>query len=212
VVRGAEGVLLTTSARGARQRGVAQPDGCGRSGARAASRQELGKVLGDVATKQQALLSADAAKAQQECCRASIPRTRASTTARSTASKPARRKPARAPGCEQAGGKFAEPLVLLDAPASINWATPASTVLFAGEQLHWTSQGDAHMTAAHTLSSVAANAAGYFSQNGGIQAIAANGPVSLQSTPTSWRSWPTKKSRSSRSTTASRSRPTRKSL
>ncbi|NVM80217.1 uncharacterized protein (DUF2345 family), partial [Duganella sp. SG902] len=28
--------------------------------------------------------------------------------------------------------------------------------------------------------SVAANAAGYFSQNGGIQAIAANGPVSLQ--------------------------------
>jgi type VI secretion system secreted protein VgrG len=36
------------------------------------------------------------------------------------------------------------------------------------------------MTAAYTLSSVAANAAGYFSHAGGIQAIAANGPVSLQ--------------------------------
>jgi type VI secretion system secreted protein VgrG len=53
-------------------------------------------------------------------------------------------------------------------------------VLFAGQHLHWTTQGDVHMTAAYTLSSVAANAAGYFSHAGGIQAIAANGPVSLQ--------------------------------
>src|SRR5471030_2862752 len=36
------------------------------------------------------------------------------------------------------------------------------------------------MTAGYTVSSVAANAVSYFTHAGGIQAIAANGPVSLQ--------------------------------
>jgi type VI secretion system secreted protein VgrG len=68
----------------------------------------------------------------------------------------------------------------MDAAASINWATPASTVLFAGQQLHWTTQGDTHMSAAYTVSSVAAEAANLYAHEGGIQAIAGNGPVSLQ--------------------------------
>jgi type VI secretion system secreted protein VgrG len=68
----------------------------------------------------------------------------------------------------------------MDAPASINWATPASTVLFAGKQLQWVTQGDLHLAAAHTVSSVAGNAASFFSHAGGIQAFAGNGPVSLQ--------------------------------
>jgi len=76
--------------------------------------------------------------------------------------------------------RFAAPHVLMDSAASINWATPASTVLFAGQQLHWTTQGDTHMTAAYTVSSVAAEAANLYSHEGGIQAIAGNGPVSLQ--------------------------------
>jgi type VI secretion system secreted protein VgrG len=53
-------------------------------------------------------------------------------------------------------------------------------VLYAGEHLHWTTQADLHLAAAHTVSSVAGNAASFFSHSGGIQAIAANGPVSLQ--------------------------------
>ena len=68
----------------------------------------------------------------------------------------------------------------MDSAASINWATPASTLLYAGGQLNWTMQSDLHLTAAHTVSSVAANAAGLFTHGGGIQAIAGNGPVSLQ--------------------------------
>jgi type VI secretion system secreted protein VgrG len=68
----------------------------------------------------------------------------------------------------------------MDSAASINWATPASTVLHAGRQLHWTTQSDFHFTAAHTMSSVAGNAAGFFTHAGGIQAIAGNGAVSLQ--------------------------------
>jgi type VI secretion system secreted protein VgrG len=68
----------------------------------------------------------------------------------------------------------------MDSAASINWATPASTVIYAGQQLHWTTQSDLHMAAAHTASSVAANAANFFTHSGGIQAIAGNGPVSLE--------------------------------
>lgn len=182
VVRGGEGVLLTTSARGAQGSGVASTQMDAAEAVRALqAAQELGKVLGDVATKQNALLSKEAAKAQQELLSRIDPKDKGKHDGAVNGQEASKAQSgARALDAAQPVEKFAEPLVLMDAPASINWATPASTVLFAGEQLHWTSQGDAHLTAAHTLSSVAANAAGYFSQNGGIQAIAANGPVSLQ--------------------------------
>ncbi|MEJ7808709.1 MAG: DUF2345 domain-containing protein, partial [Telluria sp.] len=76
--------------------------------------------------------------------------------------------------------KFARPIVLMEAPASINWATPGSTVIYAGEHVQWSAQSDLHLAAAHTVSSVAANAVNLFTHSGGIQAIAANGAVSLQ--------------------------------
>jgi len=69
---------------------------------------------------------------------------------------------------------------VIDSVDSINFATPASTLLFAGEQLHWTSGSDLHLTAGQTYSSVAANAATLFTREGGIKAIAGNGDVSLQ--------------------------------
>jgi len=75
---------------------------------------------------------------------------------------------------------FGAPVVLMDSQAGINWATPASTVLFAGQQLHWTTQSDMHMTAAYTASSVSAEATSLYAHEGGIQAFAGNGPVSLQ--------------------------------
>jgi len=75
--------------------------------------------------------------------------------------------------------KFAAPLVLMDAPNTINWASPASSVLFAGGHLHWSTQGDVQITAAHTAAGVSGNAATLFSHGGGIQAYAGNGPVSL---------------------------------
>jgi len=182
VVRGAEGVLLTTSARGAQGAGVTSTQMDAAEAVRALqAAQELGKALGDVASKQNALLSADAAKAQQQLLSRIDPKDKGKHDGAVNGQEASKAQSgARALDSAQPVEKFAEPLVLMDAPSSINWATPASTVLFAGEQLHWTSQGDLHMTAAHTLSSVAANAAGYFSQNGGLQAIAANGPVSLQ--------------------------------
>ncbi len=76
--------------------------------------------------------------------------------------------------------QFATPLVLVDSANTLNLATPADTALFAGGHLHTTVQGDHHHTAAYTHSSVSGGATSYYSHEGGIQAIAANGPVSLQ--------------------------------
>ncbi|RZL65364.1 MAG: type VI secretion system tip protein VgrG [Variovorax sp.] len=75
---------------------------------------------------------------------------------------------------------FARPLMLLDASTSLNLATPASTTLYAGEAIHWTSQQQAHLAAGKTVSLAAAKSAGLFSAEGGIQVIAQDGPVSIQ--------------------------------
>ena len=181
-MRGGEGVLLTTSGRAAEGSGVTstQMDAAEAVGA-LKSAGELGKTMGNAAQEQKALTSADAAKAQQDMIERLDPKEKGKHDGAVNGQQAAKAQSgARELDAEQPVEKFADALVLMDAPAGINWATPASTVLFAGQHLHWTTQGDVHMTAAYTLSSVAANAAGYFSHAGGIQAIAANGPVSLQ--------------------------------
>ena len=58
-------------------------------------------------------------------------------------------------------------------------ASPASSLLFAGGHLHWSTQGDVQMTAAHTSTGVSGKASTLFTHDNGIQAYAANGPASL---------------------------------
>ncbi|MDO6388421.1 type VI secretion system Vgr family protein [Uliginosibacterium sp. 31-12] len=76
---------------------------------------------------------------------------------------------------------FEGPALLMEAPASIALATPASTTLFAGEHLSATIQGDTQLTAQHTASFVSGDATSLYTHAGGIKAIAANSPLSLQS-------------------------------
>ncbi|MET3118477.1 uncharacterized protein (DUF2345 family), partial [Undibacterium sp. GrIS 1.8] len=59
-------------------------------------------------------------------------------------------------------------------------ASPASTALFAGQHLQWTTQTDSHWAAAMTTSLVSGEATSLFSHAGGIQVFAGNGPLSLQ--------------------------------
>lgn len=94
-------------------------------------------------------------------------------------------QPAKSPEGDDREGKhpvpaFARPLMLLDAATSLNLATPASTMLYAGEAIHWTSQQQAHLAAGKTVSLAAGKSAGLFSAEGGIQVIAQGGPVSIQ--------------------------------
>ena len=182
VVRGGEGVLLSTRARARQGSGVAstQMDAAEAVSAFGGA-QALAKTLTDAATQQQVLVSKGAEKAQADFIE-QIDLEAQGKYAGAVAGQDAikAKSGARALDAAQPVEKFASSIVLMDSAASINWATPASTVIYAGQQVHWTTQSDLHMTAAHTVSSVAANAENLFTQSGGIQAIAGNGPVSLQ--------------------------------
>jgi len=182
VLRGGEGVLLSTSARARQGCGVTSTQmDAAEAVSLLKSAQSLGNTLGDAAAQQQALFTKDASKAQSSFIEQLDPKAKGKHGGAVNGQTALKAKSgSRELDAEQPVEKFGSSVVLMDSAASINWATPASTVLYAGQQLHWTTQSDLHMTAAHTVSSVAANAASLFTHSGGIQAIAGNGPVSLQ--------------------------------
>jgi type VI secretion system secreted protein VgrG len=182
VLRGGEGVLLSTSARNSQGSGVASTQ---MDVAEAVSRfkgaEALSKTLGNAAAQQQALFSKAAAQAQADFIEQIDPKAKGKYAGAVNGQQAIKAKDGgRELDAAQPVEKFGSSIVLMDSAASINWATPASTVIYAGQQLHWTTQSDLHMAAAYTVSSVAGNAANFFTHSGGIQAIAANGPVSLQ--------------------------------
>ncbi|WP_445659241.1 type VI secretion system Vgr family protein [Achromobacter sp. CF-sbj1-Ac2-l] len=69
--------------------------------------------------------------------------------------------------------------MLVDAPSSLNLATPASAILHASENLHATTQADGHVAARQTFASASGRSTSLFVQDGGLRAIAANAPVSI---------------------------------
>lgn len=182
VIRGGEGVLLSTRARPALGSSVSSTQmDVAEAVAQFKSAQELSTTLGDAAAAQQALFSKDALKAQAEFIEQIDPQAKGKYEGPVNGQAAFKAKSgSRELDSSQPVEKFASPIVLMDSAASINWATPASTVLYAGKHLHWTAQSDMHMTAGHTFSSVSGGATSLFTHSGGIQAIAANGPVSLQ--------------------------------
>ncbi|MBI2278034.1 MAG: type VI secretion system tip protein VgrG [Dechloromonas sp.] len=76
--------------------------------------------------------------------------------------------------------RFAEPILLIESPSDIGLASPASTLLFAGEHLHATVQHDFHIASAHTVAATVGEGASWFSHSGGIKSIAAAGNHTLQ--------------------------------
>lgn len=75
---------------------------------------------------------------------------------------------------------FSAPILLQETPASAVLASPASIVGFAGQSLHLVAQGHAHFTAGKTIELASGRDMALFTQAGGISAVAANGPVSIQ--------------------------------
>jgi type VI secretion system secreted protein VgrG len=75
---------------------------------------------------------------------------------------------------------FAKPLVVLHSASSTALTTDASIAAFAGQDQSYVAQNDTHLTAAHTASAASGETTSLFTQSGGIQAIAANGPVSIR--------------------------------
>ncbi|WP_058087228.1 DUF2345 domain-containing protein [Aquabacterium parvum] len=76
--------------------------------------------------------------------------------------------------------RFAKPLLHLDTPTSAAWVTPASIHLWSGQDQSISAQGDVHLTAAHTVSSVSGQTTSLYTHAGGIQAITANAALSVR--------------------------------
>jgi type VI secretion system secreted protein VgrG len=176
VLRGGAGVLISTAARAGHGSGAGstQMDAAEAVGGLKSAR-ELSKALGEAAAQQNAAPGKDANAAQAGFIKLIDPKEQGKHDG---VFKP--KAGSREPDQQRPVERFGAPLILMDSPSSINWATPASTVLYAGQNLHWTTQEDVHFTAAHTVASVAAGAAALFTHSGGIQAFAGNGLLSLQ--------------------------------
>jgi len=182
VLRSGEGLLLTTSRRGAQGSGIASTQlEADDAIARLRAGQALAESLAKPAGQQHALYSADAIKAQQDLIKQLDPKQEGKYDG-SVNGHTAQRAQSGARDLDSAKPveRFGGAVTVIDSVDSINFATPASTLLFAGEQLHWTSGSDLHLTAAETYSSVAANATTLFTREGGIKGIAGNGDVTLQ--------------------------------
>ena len=182
MVRGAEGVLLSTIMRPVNGASITSTQmDVQESVAQLTDAKSLGDALTKAAQHQTALASKDANKAQV-----------ALTTAIDQQQKG--KYPAPVNGQEalkaivgsrdldaaQSTEKFATAIVHLESASNINLASPASTALFAGQHIHWTTQADMHWAAAYTLAAVSGNATTLFTNEGGIQLYAGNGPLSLQ--------------------------------
>jgi type VI secretion system secreted protein VgrG len=76
--------------------------------------------------------------------------------------------------------KFADPVVVLDTPASAAFSTEAQIASMSGQDHTVTAGGDIQQTAAHTYSSVSGNTTSLYVHDGGIKMFAANGPVSIR--------------------------------
>jgi type VI secretion system secreted protein VgrG len=176
IVRGGDGVLISTAARAGHASGVAstQMDAAEAVGGLKSAR-ELSKALSEAAAQQNAAPGKDGNTAQAEFIKLIDPKEKGSHDG---VFKP--QPGSREPDGQQPVERFGAPLILMASPSTINWATPASTVLYAGQHLHWTTQADVQVTAAHTVASVAAGATAFFTHAGGVKAFAGNGVLSLQ--------------------------------
>ena len=182
VLRGGAGVLISSNARPAQGSSVASTQmDTAESVQRLAAAKDLHDVLAKAADHQQALGSHAATKAQDDMLTQIDPKKdgkHSDTVNGQTAQKA--QGGTRTPDAGQPVEKFAQALVHIEGPNNIHLASPATTLTFAGQHLQWNTQSDTHWAAAHTLSSVSGQATSLFTNTGGMQIFAGNGPLSMQ--------------------------------
>lgn len=182
-IRGALGVLVTTAARSAHACGVSssQMDAV-EARRRFQDAGQLGFNLRNAAEQQDAAsVKADGKAFDSILGMASA----ANKTANRHAAKPDNRASrSRSPEEERNTGSeestLGQATVAIDSAANLHVSTPNSTAICAGRQTSWTSQRGQQLSAAHSYASVSANAAALFTHGGGLQALAANGSMTLQ--------------------------------
>ncbi|MGY4830242.1 DUF2345 domain-containing protein [Sphaerotilaceae bacterium SBD11-9] len=175
-LRAAEGLFISTTARvGTYGSAHSTQMDAQEAAAQLKGAQQLGKALGDAAQAQGALAlpshDADGQQALQGLIQSIDPQLDGKHASEKKAN-------GREPGdpVEQ----FAKPHVVLDTPSAAIFASPATLASYAGQDVSLTAQGDIHATAAHTLSLVSGETTSLYTHQGELQAIAANGNLSLR--------------------------------
>lgn len=180
VVRAGGGLLLSTTARARRGASVdsTQMDAAEAVGQLKAARQ-LGDTLSQSARQQGAhgLGSHDAGQAVQHHTDAIDPQAKGKY-AQAVGGQAAQKAQGRALG--DAVERFDVPIIHLDTPVTASFVTPASISLFSGQDTSLSLPGDAHLSSAHTLSSVSGETTSLYTHRGGIKGITANGPLSVR--------------------------------
>lgn len=174
-IRAGEGILISATARPNAQ--STQMD-VAESVSQLKAAQQTAQALSDAAQRQHALpLKANAA--QTAFLQAIDPQQDAHHNG-SIGGQPAQKAQ---PGSRSLGDpteRFAQAVILNEAPADIGLSSPASTLLFAGANLHATIQQDFHIASAHTLSTAVGGSASWFSHSGGIKSFAQAGTHTIQ--------------------------------
>jgi type VI secretion system secreted protein VgrG len=181
-VRAAQGLLVSTSTRAASY-GSAQSTQMDASEAVAQLKgaRDLGQRLSDSASHSgaQALQSLNAGASVQQLTDQIDPAAQGKLSGSLNAHKavfdPAGNRDGATPVHQ-----FAQPVVVLDTPASATLASDGAIAQFAGTHLSQVAQGDVQLSAAHTAAQVSGQTTSLFTHAGGLQVKAASGPVSLR--------------------------------
>ncbi|TAK94720.1 MAG: type VI secretion system tip protein VgrG, partial [Aquabacterium sp.] len=180
VVRAGQGLLLSSTARTAQGSSVnsTQMDAAEAVGQLKAA-QQLGDALSQSARQQgaQGLSSHDAQQAMQTHVTLMDPAAQGKHEGSVNGHEA---KKANGRTLSEPVEKFAQPLLHLDTPSTAAFVTPSSISLFSGQDTSLTTQGDAQLTSAHTLSSVSGQTTSLYTHAGGIKAITANAALSLR--------------------------------
>ncbi|MFT3858188.1 MAG: DUF2345 domain-containing protein [Aquabacterium sp.] len=191
VLRAGEGLLLSTTPRPAMGASVhsTQMDAAEAVGQLKASRQ-LGDALSQSARQQGALglASHDASQALQQHTEAMDPAARGKYEG-PVGGQEARKAQAHSRTLADPVERFAQPLLHLNTPTTAAWVTPASISLFSGQDTSLTTQGDLHLTSAHSVSCVSGQTTSLYTHAGGIKAITANADLSLRAHTDAMQIW-----------------------
>lgn len=175
-VRASEGLLLSATARtGSYGSAQGTQMDAQESAAQLKGAQTLGRALSDAA-KAQGALALDSHDATDTQALQAVMKAIDPTLDGKHASE--KKATAREPGdpVEQ----FAKPYIVVDTPSTALLASPATVATFSGQDTSLVAQSDLHATAAHTSAWVSGETTSLYTHEGELQAIAANGRVSLR--------------------------------
>ncbi len=182
-VRGAKGLLVSTTAReGSYGSAAGSQMDVQEAVAQLKAAQDLGQRLGDVARQAgaQAQTAHEAGQAVPHLIAvidSAQQGKHAGTVNGQAAMQPDGDGRAEGQGVVPA---FAQPVIVLETPSTASLATEAGSSTFAGEHLSVVAQGDWHQTAARAHAQASGKTTSLHAVKGGLQAIAAKGPVSLR--------------------------------